>query len=190
MSFLFTSESVSEGHPDKLCDQISDAVLDAALTQDPNSRVAVECFTTTGIVVVGGEMTTKADIDVQDIVRRTLKNIGYTASEYGIDAEHCAVFVSIHEQSADIAQGVNEGSGLYESQGAGDQGLMFGYACNQTPQLMPLPVMLSHQLMSRLSTMRKQNELSYLRPDSKAQVTVEYDDNRQPVRVDTVVIST
>lgn len=190
MSFLFTSESVSEGHPDKICDQISDAVLDKALAADPNSRVAIESFTTTGLVVVGGEMTTKADIDVQQVARETLSNIGYTSTDYGIDAESCAVLVSIHSQSADIAQGVDEGSGLFESQGAGDQGLMFGYACTQTEEMMPLPIVLSHKLVQELAKMRKSGQISYLRPDSKAQVTVEYDDNRTPLRVDTVVVST
>ncbi|MBT5856184.1 methionine adenosyltransferase [bacterium] len=190
MSFLFTSESVSEGHPDKICDQISDAVLDAALSQDPDSRVACECFTTTGMVLIGGEVRTKAQLDIQTIARDTLKKIGYTNPDFGIDADTCAVLVTLHEQSADIAQGVDEGDGLHQEQGAGDQGLMFGYACKQTESYMPLPIDLSHQLMAELARVRKSGELTYLRPDSKAQVTVEYDDQRQPKRVQAVVIST
>ena len=190
MNFLFTSESVSEGHPDKICDQISDAILDAALEQDPFSRVAAECFTTTGMVVIGGEMTTEANLDIQAIARETLKKIGYTDAKYGIDAEFCTIIVSIQQQSPDIAQGVDEGSGLFKTAGAGDQGLMFGYACKQTATLMPLPIELSHQLVQELARLRHDNEINYLRPDSKAQVTVEYDANRQPLRVDTVVVST
>jgi S-adenosylmethionine synthetase len=189
MTYLFSSESVSEGHPDKLCDQISDAVLDAALTQDPESRVAVETFTTTGLVVVGGELTTKADIPVQRIVRDVLKKVGYTHSDYGIEYESCAVMSSLHEQSSDIAQGVNKGEGLHKEIGAGDQGIMFGHACKQTPTYMPLPIDLSHKLLRRLALLRKNNDISYLRPDAKAQVTVKYD-GRTPVGVDTVVIST
>ncbi len=189
MTYLFSSESVSEGHPDKLCDQISDAVLDAALKEDPESRVAAETFTTTGLVVVGGEVTTKADIPVQRIVRNVLKEVGYTHSDYGIEYESCAVLSSLHEQSGDIAQGVNKGEGLYQEVGAGDQGIMFGYACKQTPTYMPLPIDLSHKLLRHLAVIRKSNELSYLRPDAKAQVTVRYD-GRRPVGVDTVVIST
>lgn len=188
--FLFTSESVSEGHPDKLCDQISDALLDAYLEQDSTSRVAVECFVTTGMVVVGGEVTTTAVINVQDVVRRTLNRIGYTQSDIGLDANSCAVLVVLNKQSPDIAQGVDEGGGLFDEQGAGDQGLMFGYACDQTDAFMPVPIMLSHQLMKRLAQLRKSGELSYLRPDAKAQVTVEYNDQRQPVRVSAVVLST
>lgn len=190
MSFIFTSESVGEGHPDKVCDQISDAVLDAALSQDPTSRVAIETFTTTGIVIVGGEMTTNATLDVQDIVRKTLRQIGYTDSAYGIHADYCSVMIAIHEQSLDIAQGVNEGEGLYEKMGAGDQGLMFGYACKQTPEYMPLPIQLSHTIMQELSKQRKLNTYSYLRPDAKAQVSVQYKDRNTPERIDTIVLST
>jgi S-adenosylmethionine synthetase len=189
MSYLFSSESVSEGHPDKICDQISDAVLDAALTVDPESRVAAETFTTTGLVVVAGEVTTQADIPVQKIVRRVLKDVGYTSTEYGIDSESCAVLSALHDQSLDIAQGVNKGQGLFKDLGAGDQGIMFGYACKQTPNFMPLPIDLSHKLLRKLTTLRKSNEIAYLRPDAKAQVTVRYE-GRTPVALDTVVIST
>ena len=190
MSFIFSSESVSEGHPDKICDQISDAILDAALKDDPDSRVAVETFTTTGLVIVGGEMSTKATLDIQDIVRKTLLKIGYTNSHYGIDANYCSVLIAIHEQSPDIAQGVNEGEGLHKGLGAGDQGLMFGYACKQTPELMPLPISLSHQLMKELSLLRKSKKIAYLRPDAKAQVSIEYKDRHTPSRIHTVVLST
>ena len=189
MSYLFTSESVSEGHPDKLCDQISDALLDEALRQDPSSRVAVETYTTTGLVLVGGEVTTKGWLDTQRIVRDTLREIGYTKSTYGIAADDCNVMSTIHEQSPDIAIGVNKGSGIFKELGAGDQGIMFGYACNQTDVLMPLPIYYSHKLMKKCSELRKQKTLHYLRPDSKAQVTVEYE-NRKPKKIHTIVIST
>ena len=185
MSYLFTSESVSEGHPDKVCDAISDGVLDAIYKQDPYARVACETFVTTGLVLVGGEITTKAYIEVPDIVRETVKNIGYTSAEYKFDSESCSVLNAIHSQSPDIAMGVDKG-------GAGDQGLMFGYACDQTPELMPMPIMYAHKLVKKLADIRKKNNalMPYLRPDAKSQVTIEYDNNNKPVRVDTVVIST
>jgi S-adenosylmethionine synthetase len=179
--FLFTSESVTEGHPDKIADQVSDAILDAILAQDPMSRVACETLTTTGLVLVAGEITTTAKIDHQDVVRSTVAEIGYTRGKYGFDAETCAVLSSIHSQSPDIAMGVDTG-------GAGDQGLMFGFACNETPELMPLPIMLAHKLARGLSECRRNGTLAYLRPDGKSQVTVEYDGTK-PVRVDAVVVS-
>ncbi len=179
--FLFTSESVTEGHPDKIADQVSDAILDAILAQDPKSRVACETLTTTGLVMVAGEITTTAKIDHQDVVRSTVAEIGYTRGKYGFDAETCAVLSSIHSQSPDIAMGVDTG-------GAGDQGLMFGFACNETPELMPLPIMLAHKLARGLSECRRNGTLAYLRPDGKSQVTVEYD-GTTPVRVDAVVVS-
>ena len=185
MSFFFTSESVSEGHPDKVCDAISDGVLDAIFKEDPNARVACETFVTTGLVLVGGEITTKAYIDVQDIVRETVKKIGYTRAEYKFDSESCSVLNAIHSQSPDISMGVDTG-------GAGDQGIMFGYACDQTPELMPMPIMYSHKLVKKLADIRKKNPklMPYLRPDAKSQVTIEYSDKNKPLRVDAVVIST
>src|SRR5213596_3071652 len=178
---LFTSESVTEGHPDKIADQVSDSILDAILAQDPKSRVACETLTTTGLVMVAGEITTTAKIDYKDVVRSTVAEIGYTRGKYGFDAETCAVLSSIHSQSPDIAMGVDTG-------GAGDQGLMFGFACKETEELMPLPIMLAHKLTKDLSCARRDGVLTYLRPDGKSQVTVEYEGS-QPVRVDAVVVS-
>ncbi len=188
--FLFTSESVSEGHPDKICDQLSDALLDAYIENDANSRVAIECFVTTGLAVVGGEVTSKSIVNVQEVVRKKLNQIGYNNPDIGFDSNSCAVLVVLNRQSEDIAQGVNEGEGSFKEQGAGDQGLTFGYACNQTDSMMPLAIELSHKLTEGLAKLRKNNEINYLRPDSKAQVTIEYDDNRNPVRVHTIVVST
>ncbi|PYR76921.1 MAG: methionine adenosyltransferase [Acidobacteria bacterium] len=180
--YLFTSESVTEGHPDKIADQISDSILDAILAQDPVGRVACETLVTTGLAIIAGEITTSCYVDFPKIVRETIKDVGYTRAKFGFDSETCAVLSSIHEQSPDIAMGVDPG-------GAGDQGLMFGYACTETPELMPLPIMLAHKLVKGLSCARRDGVLEYLRPDGKSQVSVEYDNDR-PVRVDTVVVST
>ena len=195
---LFTSESVSEGHPDKIADQISDAILDAILEQDPTARVACETSVTTGLVLVFGEISTTAYVDIQKVVRETIKEIGYTRAKFGFDGDTAAVLVAIDEQSPDIAQGVDEALEIRDEDkkdvldeiGAGDQGLMFGFAVDETPELMPLPIALSHRLVRFLADLRKSNELTYLRPDAKSQVTVEYDDQGQPERVDTIVIST
>ncbi len=196
---LFTSESVTEGHPDKICDQISDAILDAILAEDPNARVAAETSVTTGLVLVAGEITTSTYVDIPKVVRETVREIGYTRAKYGFDAETCAVLTSIDEQSVDIAQGVDQALEAREGQmteeeidaiGAGDQGLMFGYATKETPELMPLPISLAHKLSRRLAEVRKNGTLAYLRPDGKTQVTVEYDEANNPVRIDTIVIST
>lgn len=194
---LFTSESVSEGHPDKIADQISDAILDALLEKDPNARVAVETSVTTGLVLVFGEISTSAYVDIQHVVRETIKGIGYTDGKYGFDGDNCAVIVALDEQSADIAQGVDDSLEIREGQvdpldqiGAGDQGLMFGFATDETLEYMPLPLTLSHKLMRRIASLRKDKVIEYLRPDAKAEVTVEYDENDKPVRVDTVVLST
>lgn len=194
---LFTSESVSEGHPDKIADQISDAILDALLEKDPDARVAVETSVTTGLALVFGEISTSAYVDIQHVVRETIKEIGYTDGKYGFDGDNCAVIVALDEQSKDIAQGVDDSLEIREGQvdpldqiGAGDQGLMFGFATNETPEYMPLPLILSHKLMRRIASLRKDKVIKYLRPDAKAEVTVEYDADGKPVRVDTVVLST
>ncbi|MCZ6558111.1 MAG: methionine adenosyltransferase, partial [SAR324 cluster bacterium] len=185
---LFTSESVTEGHPDKMCDQISDAILDALIKEDPHCRVACETLTTTGLVVLAGEITSTANIDYQDIVRSTIKSIGYDSSLLGFDYRTCGVVVAIGKQSPDIAQGVDAGRGLHKEQGAGDQGLMFGFACDETKELMPLPIFLAHRLVERLTAVRRSGEIPYLGPDGKSQVTMRYADGK-PVEVDTVVVS-
>ena len=188
-SFLFTSESVTEGHPDKVADAISDGVLDAILAEDKNGRVACETMVTTGLAAIAGEITTDCYVDIPTVVRETIRDIGYNSSSMGFDWQTCSVITSIDQQSQDIAQGVNEGSGLYKEQGAGDQGLMFGFASDETPEMMPMPVIYAHKLTKRLAKVRKNGSLDFLRPDGKSQVTIEYD-NGQPKRVDTVVIST
>ena len=192
MSYFFTSESVSEGHPDKVADQISDAILDAFLAQDPESKVACETLVTTGLTVVSGEVNSKAWVDVQKQARNVITKIGYTKSEYKFDAESCGIISAVHEQSADINQGVVEGKGLHSEQGAGDQGMMFGYATNETDNFMPLALSLCHMLLQELAEIRRENhtEMHYLRPDAKSQVTIQYSDNNIPERIDTIVIST
>ncbi|HVJ90421.1 MAG TPA: methionine adenosyltransferase [Labilithrix sp.] len=187
--YRFTSESVTEGHPDKLCDHVSDAILDAILAQDKHARVACESLAKTGMVVVAGEITTKAIIDYPSIVRKTVRDIGYTSSQMGFDAETCAVITAVERQSPDISQGVTEGQGMHKEQGAGDQGLMFGYACDETPNLMPAPIDYAHQLARQLTAIRKSKKVDFLRPDGKTQVTLEYE-NDVPVRVDAIVVST
>jgi S-adenosylmethionine synthetase len=186
--FLFTSESVSEGHPDKLCDQISDAVLDAHLAHDPDSRVACESLAKTGMIVIAGEITSKARVSYTDVAREVVRDIGYTDSAMGFDGNTCAILTAVEQQSPDISQGVTEGEGLHKEQGAGDQGMMFGYACDETPEFMPLPIQMAHSLVKYLAKIRKGGEAYFLRPDSKSQVTVEYRDGK-PVKVKSVVIS-
>ena len=192
MSYFFTSESVSEGHPDKVADQISDAILDAYLAQDPESKVACETLVTTGLTVISGEVKSTASVDLQKQARNVIKRIGYTKSEYKFDAESCGIISAVHEQSEDISQGVEAGQGLYEEQGAGDQGMMFGYATNETENYMPLALSLSHLLLQELAEIRRENHsvMHYLRPDAKSQVTIQYSDTNVPERIDTIVIST
>ncbi|MFK7895856.1 MAG: methionine adenosyltransferase [Myxococcota bacterium] len=187
---MFTSESVSMGHPDKMCDQISDAILDALLAQDPASRVACETATTTGLVLVCGEITTSAQVEIPALVRSVIHDIGYTSSDMGFDSSTCGVQIAIGKQSPDISQGVSEGEGLHKEQGAGDQGMMFGFACDETPELMPAPIRYAHRLMETTRQHLESGELDYLRPDAKSQVTIEYDDEDRPKRIDTVVLST
>jgi S-adenosylmethionine synthetase len=189
MRRFFTSESVTQGHPDKVCDQISDAILDAMLAKDKNSRVACETLVTTGLVVIAGEITTRAVVDIQGVARETISMIGYNDPELGFDTNSCGILVSVHQQSPDISQGVTEGQGLHKEQGAGDQGIMFGYACNETKTYMPVPIYYAHRLVEELTRARESKRIPYLRPDGKSQVTVEYD-GLKPVRVDTVVLST
>ncbi len=190
MNTLFTSESVSMGHPDKVCDQISDAILDAAIAGDPSSRVACETLVATGLVVIAGEITTNARLDCQEIARKTIREIGYTDPSIGFDSETCAVMVTLNKQSDDISQGVTAGRGLHKEQGAGDQGMMFGYASDETKEMMPMPLIMSRHILTRLASLRLRKKIAWLRPDSKAQVTVEYGPNFRPVRVHTVVVST
>jgi S-adenosylmethionine synthetase len=190
MSMLFTSEAVSMGHPDKVADQISDAVLDAALTEDPRSRVACETLVTTGLVIVSGEITTKAQLNYVDLARETIREIGYVDPDCGFSYDSCGVITTVHAQSPDISQGVTANAGLHKEQGAGDQGMMFGYACDETPEKMPMPIMLSRRILNELARQRRSKKIPWLRPDSKSQVTVEYNDAGRPVRVHTVVVST
>ncbi len=188
-SYLFTSESVTEGHPDKICDIISDSILDTIYQEDPEAKVAVETFTKTGLVIVGGEITTSTFVNIPDIVRKTLIEIGYDAGGKGLNGHNCGVLNCIEGQSPDIAQGVTEGNGLFKEQGAGDQGMMFGYACDETPELMPLPIMLAHRLTKKLRDLRKSGKLDYLGPDGKSQVTVQYDGKHKPKKLTAVVVS-
>ncbi len=188
-NYIFTSESVAEGHPDKICDQVSDALLDAYLEKDPNSRVAIECFTKTGFILVGGEVTSKGAVDIENVVRKKIIEIGYDSGKYGFDGNTCGVVIALSKQSSDIAQGVNENSGAQKEQGAGDQGLMFGYATNETPEYMPLPITLAHKIMQKRAESRKKGEIKYLGPDAKTQISVEYRNDR-PARIQAVVLST
>ena len=191
MSYFFTSESVSEGHPDKVSDQISDALLDNFLAQDPNSKVACETLVTTGLTVLSGEVKTRGYVDTEKVARNVIRKIGYTKSEYKFDADSCGVISTIHEQSSDIRQGVTEGEGLHQEQGAGDQGMMFGYATNETENLMPLALDISHKLLIELANIRREGiDMTYLRPDSKSQVTLEYNNDHTPLRITDIVIST